>query len=224
MIRYCKNYNGTIESISTSNSVPSATNTNITNNSFDDYFQPQSIPFRVEIQALIDSTHIAVCIGFGKNVTVSVDNVFYKVSKMGALIIDRAVLAGDQVVLTINSEQPVTLNFLQLCELEVLENDYESGFLYSELVSARKNATTESFGAPSGSVSIRRSIPVTLNLPNVRISELSKARDFQDPSELKIADFDGVYLVLFDVKVNTSRHGLTEDLVVVSAKYKVWGN
>ena len=224
MIRYCNNYNGTITNIDTPNSVASATNTNITNNSFDDYFQPTSMPFDVTIEAVINSTHIAVCIGFGKAVTVTVDAIVYQVSKLGAVIIPRAVDAGSSVVLTINSTEPLALNFAQLCDLSTLNNDYEAGFLYSELVNARKNISTENFGAPSGIASIRRVIPVTLNLPNVPLLELEKARDFQDPTQLKVADFDGVHMVLFDVVIKTSRHAQTESLVVVDARYKVWGN
>ncbi len=224
MISYCKNYNGAITNISTSNSVASATNTNITNNSFDDYFQPTTMPFDVTIKALLSSTHIAVCVGFGKNVTVTVDSISHTVSKLGAIIIERAVDAGDSVVITINSDEPIALNFVQLCELEHMANDYEAGFLYTELINARRNVTVENFGAPSGQTSKRKAVPVTLNLPNVALSELEKARDFQDPTELKVVDFDGVQTAIFDVTVKTSRHARLEQLVKVSAKYKVWVN
>ena len=224
MIRYCTDYNGTITNISTPNAVPSATNTDITNDSFDDYFQPTSIPFDVSIEVGIDSDALCLCIGFGSGVTATVDGNVYQVNKLGTLIIDGIFTAGETKVVTINSSSIMALNFLQFATAKILDGEYQSGFLLADLVSARNNLSVENFGLPTGQVEKRKALNVTLNLPNMLKTNMPMIDGFKNTTELKVVDFDGVYMVIFDIIINTSVHATTPLLVVVSAKYKVWGN
>lgn len=224
MIKYLKNYNGTIDNISVANSVPSASNTDITNNSFDDYFQPASMPFDVTISAVSDSEFLALCVGFGSNVTATVNGIIYTVNKLGVVLIPVVAVNGTSITVTIDSDSDIKLNFLQFANEQLLHSDYQSGFLYSELVSARSNYSKESFGSPTALAQKRKAIPVTLNLPHVHRDNLPLLEDFRDTTGLKIADFDGVKMVIFDLQVTTKQHSTAPMLVDVSVKYKVWGN
>ena len=224
MIRYCRGYNGLVSDFSTLNAVPSATNTDVTNDSFDDYFQPETLPFSFNITAEADSDTLAVCVGFGSDVVVTIESIDYTVNKLGTVIIPVQAVQGDVITVVINSSSIMALNFCQLAVIQTLSNDYESGFLYSQLVNARKNTSVESFGSPSGITEIRRSIPVTLKFPNMLTTDLDLISDFKSTTELKVADFDGIHMVIFDIIISTNRHAQHEDLVSVSAKYKVWSN